>query len=149
MACTSVSGLAGSVGKALGPVLREPGLGDDVLEDRRGIRFGRGLGAVGRLLVGLEVLRLDGGELLLVDDAGLEQRAPEARERIGRPGGRELLGRAVELLPVGVGVGVNPDDGRVDDRAAGAGADVLDGLAHRAERVEDVQAVAVDDRGRS
>ena len=35
--------------------------------------------------------------------------------------------------------------GRVDDGAPGAAADELDRLAHRAEGIEDIQAVAMDD----
>ena len=146
MACTMRQRLAGSVGKALRPLLREPGLRRDVLEDRGGVRLRRRLRPVRRLLVGLEVLRLDGRRApARGHGAAFEQRLAEARERIGRPRGGELLGRAVELLPVGVRVGVDPDDGRVHDRAAGARADVRDRLAHRAEGVEDVEAVAVDD----
>ena len=106
---------------------------------------GRRLRALRRLVVRPRVLLLDRAQLLLADEARLEEELAEARQRVGRARGLELLRRAVELVPVGVRVGVDAHAAGVDHGAAGAGADERDRLAHRAERVEDVEAVAVDD----
>ena len=122
-----------------------PGLGQDVVEDRRGVRVGRLAAAVGRVVVEAHVRRLDLRDLLLGERAPLDERPAQAPERVERARGGELLGRAVELLPVGVRVRADPHALRVDERAARPRLHVRDGLAHRAERVEEVLAVAMDD----
>ena len=137
--------VARAVGNPVRPRLGDPGLGDDEVVDRRGIGLRRRAGSVRRIFVGLLVLRLDALELLLAEQPRLEQELAEAGERIGRLGGLELLRRAVELVPVRVRVRVDPDAARVDDRSARARPDERDRLAHRAERVEDVEPVGVDD----
>ena len=101
--------------------------------------------AVGGLLVGLLVRVLDRGDLLLGERAAFDEHAAQARERILRLRGGELLGRAVELVPVGVGVRVDAHALGVDEGAARARLRERHGLAHRAQRVEEVLAVAVDD----
>ena len=115
-----------------------------------GRRVGRRLRAVGGLLVGLPVLRLDRGELRLVDEAALEQRAAGSAEADRRPAppraprasGRAPAGRSWSAS------GCARSCAWTIAQPAPA-ADELDRLAHRAEGVEDVQAVAVDDPRRS
>ena len=136
---------ARAIRQPLGPLWWRPGLGHDKVEDRVGRRVGRGPGAVGRLLVRPLVLRLDGGDLLLADEAVVDQGPPETGERVRRARRVQLLGTAVELVAVRVGVRMDAHAGRVDDGAPGAAADELDRLAHRAEGIEDTQAVAMDD----
>ena len=137
--------LAGTVGKSLGPGRRNPGRRLDEVVDRRGVRVGSRLGAVGGLFVGPLVADLDRAQVLVGEEPGLEEELPEAGERIGLARLGELLRRAVEVVAVRVGVRMDAHARRVDDRRARARADERDRLAHRAERVEDVEAVAVDD----
>ena len=137
--------VARAVRDSVRPPFGRPGLGHDVLVDRRGVRLGRLARAIGGFLVGPFVLRLDRAQVFFGNEPGVREQLAEAGQRVRGARGGELLGRAVEVLPVRVGVRVDPHAARVDDGRPGAGAHERDGLAHGAERVEDVQAVAVDD----
>ena len=116
-----------------------------MFEDRRGVGLGRLARAIGRFLVGPLVLRLDRAQVFLGQESGVREQLAEAGQRIGSAGGGELFGRAVELLPVGVRVGVDPHAAGVDDGGPRARAHEGDPFPHRAKGVEHVQAVAVDD----
>ena len=113
--------------------------------DRLRVGVGRAPGAVRRGLVGPLVLLLDRADLLLGEGAPLDEEAAEAGERVQLACGGELLLVAVELVPVGVGVGADPHAVGVDEDAPRAALGELRGLAQGADRVEDVLAVAVDD----
>ncbi len=125
--------------------LRPPRLRKQEVVDRRGVGIGGLAHPRGALLVGLHVRGFERRELRSVDQAVGEEPGAELRQGVARAGRRELIGGAVELVPVGVRMGVDPHAFGVDERAAGAGADVLDRGLQGPPGVEVVGPVAVED----
>ena len=93
--------------------------------------------------VGID-LGFDSCDLRVVENLCSNQVVAQAQNRIAQLRFGELFGGAVEVVGVGVAVRTHANALGMKHHGTLAAAGMLDGFLHRAHRVEDVGAVAVD-----